>query len=183
MKTSLQKLVPALIIAIALSGTFLVGGYAFRTTAAQPQVYGLYDANDVYLGDVLSIQYGGDHRGDYQVSYTTFLPSINKILQLSGYEKVEFLSPKEVMYDGANCQGNAYVSTNESFRKPWLIRVGGVMYKVASTPQSFSYASRSDGEGICIADPNPEPEGYRLTAVSMPFDISAVEFPFKVKLN
>jgi hypothetical protein len=180
------------IVALGLLTIVLgIGGFAasHSEAAPTPKVYGLYDANNTYLGDVVGITYGsasapgsGLTNG---ISYTTYLPSLdvlvpfvksNGSLHVGGY-------PESIYYDGVDCTGSAYINTDDGavpWTAPWIVRALGITYKVDApivnpelvSTYNYNTCVNSAGSGAGIV---------ALIPVTLPFDPTTVALPFNVK--
>jgi hypothetical protein len=178
-----------IVVAIVVAGA--LGGLVSQTSAAGPaKVYGLYDANNVYLGDIIGVTQGVvgtlNTSPSPGVSYTTYLPSINGILQFSrpSGDLTYAAIPESIMYATADCSGTPYLNADDGaipWTNPWIIKFDGNTYAIAKTFSSATVGSRYNVVDSTCHIESGGGRLFALTPVTLPFNINAVTLPFSVR--
>lgn len=173
-------------VSIVLAGLFV--GLTPETGAAQPpRVYGLYDANNVYLGDVVGAISEMTSSGIGSV-FTTYLPTQEVITQIEIVDGVHasLPIPAEVFYSGADCTGNAYLSNQSGERNiiaPWSVEVDGITFKIGAASDTIATLSKKKRDGFCqeyIVGAGSQ-TAFPLTSITLPFDVHTIETPFELR--
>jgi hypothetical protein len=175
-----------LLLAVVLAG--VAGGYTSRVSAVQPHPYGLFDGNGTYLGDIIGTQYFAHYGSGIPNSsyYTTYLPSIDGILQFrynSVGEVVIDSVPEEVRYQFPDCAGRLYITSQgvTPFTSPWIVKVLNQTYRVSAVATGANTESLNNGDGTFCQNVSTSVSSYELTPVTLPFNQNTVVPPFKIK--
>lgn len=154
--------------------------------AQPPKVYGLFDANGTYLGDVLSVSsiVSQQNGHQYTTEYSTYVPSLNGIFQMqvrnSHVEVESSLTPLFIYYTTSDCSGGPYLKNDDAtFTSPWIVMVNANTYTIPTNATSNTFQSVLAPQGCQQIDPITS-ASYKLQPVTLPFNINTITPPFSL---
>jgi hypothetical protein len=174
-------------------GAMVVTGWSPVARAITPTGPGLQDGNGVYLGQLLSVNYGSDPFGGNapEITYSTYLPDVDGIMQFKTYREggpTLFSNvPQKIYFKQADCTGTAYVSfdSNDPWIHPWIVegsmdQTTWLIFKVASSSLANISVQSYMQPFSCVNEAATLTTGYKLKPITLPFDPNTVALPYKI---
>lgn len=168
-------------------GLGIITGWSPMARAITPTGPGLEDRNGVYMGQLLSVHHSAS---DQTISYTTYLPAVNGILQFdtstSNGSPLFTNTPVEILHNQPDCAGGSFIYNDDSSAQwihPWIVsnQSGNLFFKVSSSTISVNIDSIEQAGGACTNLGAPINYSVRrLNPITLPFDPNAVVLPYKI---
>lgn len=169
------------LIATAIIVIGMFGASVSQTTAAQPpRVYGLYDANNIYLGDVIDADLLDLGANGNEETYTTYLPAINAFMKFKGAAIAPPIASL-VRYTNTDCTGVPYVDEVSSFPS-WIVSLesnANNLYMQTDTPTTVTTNSTRFNDQ-CIIETSTQVH-YELIQTNLPFNPNTITSPLELK--